>query len=80
MLRVPLAHGTDLVRCRSFTWLVPPVFLPRVTTNSAAQAGLLAIEILEHYADQLPSEAPALRRDETESAAGSRTRRAPRTP
>ena len=53
---------------------------PRVSTNSAAQAGLLAIEILELCADQLPIEAPAPRRDETESAAGARPRRAPRSP
>jgi hypothetical protein len=53
---------------------------PRVSTNSAAQAGLLAIEILELCADQLPNEAPAPRRDETESAAGPRPRRAPRSP
>lgn len=31
----------------------------RVSTNSAAQAGLLAIEILELCADQLPTEVPA---------------------
>ncbi|NBQ57049.1 MAG: hypothetical protein EBU32_01360 [Opitutaceae bacterium] len=53
---------------------------PRVSTNSAAQAGLLAIEILELCADQLPIEAPAPRREETESAAGPRTRRTPRAP
>ena len=34
---------------------------PRVSTNSAAQAGLLAIEILELCADQLPTDVPPAR-------------------
>lgn len=53
---------------------------PRVSTNSAAQAGLLAIEILELCADQLPLEAPAARREEAESGAGPRPRRRPTAP
>jgi hypothetical protein len=32
---------------------------PRISTNSAAQSGLSAIEILEFCADQLPTEVPS---------------------
>jgi len=74
------ASGAPMRRIEGPEVLNPIDESPRVCTNCAAQVGLLAIEILEHCTDQLPSEAPAPRRDETESAAGSRTRRAPRTP
>ncbi len=74
------ASGAPMSRIVGPEVLNPLDESPRVSTNSAAQAGLLAIEILELCADQLPTEAPVARRDETESAAGLRTRRVPRLP
>jgi hypothetical protein len=74
------ASGAPMRRIEGPEVLNPIDESPRVSTNSAAQAGLLAIEILELCADQLPIEAPAPRREETESAAGPRTRRTPRAP
>ena len=46
----------------------------RIGTNGSAQAGLLAIEILELCADQLPTEAPPARSSEAPPATGPRRR------
>jgi hypothetical protein len=48
----------------------------RVGTNGAAQAGLLAIEILELCADQLPTEVPPAPR-RAEGGPGGRRKAAP---
>jgi YetA-like protein len=74
------ASGAPMRRIEGPDALNPLAESARVSTNGAAQAGLLAIEILELCADQLPTEAPAARRDEIESPSGSRPRRAPPAP